>query len=181
MAEFSLKNIEFCRHVLGDVRKLYFNSFPPEERRSWDSIENLLRDETSRYNIEILLQDEIFVGFISWWQFDSFCYIEHCAILPHKRGGGFGTNAILKFRTLSKLPIVLEVELPNEDIAKRRVAFYKRNGFEACEQFKYIQPSYGEGLPAVPMMLMVANAPKDVDLQLITTDIYKYVYEADLC
>ena len=177
MSKIRLKNIAFCKQSLVDIEQLYIKSFPPEERRDWSDIKRLISQDVSPYNIEVIEQNETFVGFISWWNLEQFCYIEHFAIEERLRGAGIGTLAIKTFVEKINNGVVFEVELPNlNEMAKRRIDLYRRNGFVAHEMFGYIQPSYGEGLPSVPMMLMSANNVSDIDLPFIAKTIHRFVY-----
>lgn len=177
MEEIRLENISFCRQLMMRLKKLYCNSFPPEERRAWNDIERRLSVEKSPYNIEVILNGGEFAGFISWWQFADFCYVEHFAIEPAMRGMKIGARAISQFIENRAIPIVLEVELPESgEMARRRIAFYSRNGFTAHADFEYIQPSYGEGLPSVPLMLMTAGTSTHVDLKQISRQLHEVVY-----
>ena len=177
MREVSLIKLHFHQQATSAIKEIYFNSFPPEERRSWDSINHLLSQNNSPYNIDIILCDGEVAGFISWWQFLDFCYIEHFAIKQSMRGMRIGTKAISQFTETKNMPIVLEVELPNSgEMAQRRIAFYAQNGFTAHPHFEYIQPSYGAGLPPVPLMLMTANTPSSIDLNNISQQLHSVVY-----
>lgn len=177
MREISLIKSHFHQQAASTIKEIYFNSFPPEERRSWDSINNLLSQNNSHYNIDIIICNGDVAGFISWWQLRDFCYIEHFAIKQSMRGMGIGTKAISQFTTSTTSTIVLEVELPNRDkMAQRRIDFYSRNGFTSHPHFDYIQPSYGIGLPPVPLMLMTANTPSHIDLNNISQQLHNVVY-----
>ena len=104
-----------------------------------------------------------YAGFISYWQFDTFAYIEHFAVNPAARGGGIGACALREFKAMSGLPVVLEVERPgSNDMADRRIAFYRRNGFHTIDSYDYIQPPYAPGLPEVPLLLM-CDRPDRID------------------
>lgn len=177
MKEIRLKNVRFCQQAITEVKESYFNSFTPEERRVWNDIERLLTIDDSPYNIDVILCGDEFVGFISWWQFADFCYVEHFAVEPICRGYGIGAGAISRFVESRTMPVVLEVELSESgEMARRRIQFYSRNGFVAHADFEYIQPSYGEGLPPVRLMLMTARASVDVDLEYMSRQLHKVVY-----
>ncbi len=177
MEEVRFENIRFSEQAMLWVKKLYYNSFPPEERRTWSDIERLLATASSPYNIDLILHGGEFVGFISWWQFLDFCYVEHFAVESARRGVGIGARAISQFVERSLMPVVLEVELPrNGEIAQRRIAFYLRNGFVAHPDFEYIQPSYGDGLPSVPLMLMTARISENVNLKHLSRRLREVVY-----
>lgn len=177
MEEIGFEDVRFCQQMMQLVEGLYYNSFPPEERRAWKDIEQLLADEKSPYNIDVILRGGEFAGFISWWKFSDFCYVEHFAVETTMRGKGIGAIAISKFVEDRTVPVVLEVELPGSgEMAQRRIAFYSRNGFVAHEDFEYIQPSYGEGLPPVSLMLMTAGMSEDVDLKQMSKQLHVVVY-----
>ena len=64
-----------------------------------------------------------------------------------------------------QLPIVLEVERPVEEMAKRRICFYERQGFTLWKN-DYYQPPYKPGDDFLPMYLMVygdLNPEKDYE------------------
>lgn len=159
------------------VRALYYNSFPPEERRPWTDVEQKIAARDKQYNVYVIEIDCEFAGFISWWQLKNVRYIEHFAIEECQRGHGIGYMAISKFMQMSQHPIVLEVELPERgDVEQRRVRFYERCGFVAQKEVEYKQPSYGEGLPEIPLMLMV-YLPEFVNIKETIRQIYQDVYK----
>ncbi len=118
--------------LLADI---YTESFPPEERRPTDHFFRLADTPGAPFRILVICDDAgHYAGFISYWQFDTFAYIEHFAVNPAARGGGIGACALQEFRAMSGLPVVLEVERPgSNDMADRRIAFYRRNGFHTIE------------------------------------------------
>lgn len=172
-----LLNIENNRQYLTDVKELYYNSFPIEERRPWKDVERLLQADCGSYNLKVIIENDDFAGFISYWHFGNFCYVEHFAIKPQLRGNGVGAMALQQLISHVGCPVVLEVELPCQgETARRRVAFYHRNGFTPHYDFEYLQPPYADGLPSVPLMLMTANATANVDLKSIVATLHQEVY-----
>lgn len=158
-----------------ELRTLYFDSFPPEERRSWESIMELTDDRSSPFNMTVILRDGVTAGFITWWRLGGARYVEHFAIIPAMRGGGLGGEAIRNFVAADPMPVILEVEPSgSNDMADRRIAFYERCGFTGHRDFKYIQPPYSPGLPEVPLMLMTSD--KSVDLGTTAGEIRRRVY-----
>ena len=177
MTEIKLKKWQHNQQPLSNIKETYYNSFPPEERRLWSSIEQLLSQNSSPYNIYLIFADCAMVGFISYWEFDEFCYIEHFAVDQTLRSQGIGTNAIKNFLMQQTKPTILEVELAQcGAVAQRRIAFYQRCGFSAHPHFEYIQPSYGENLPPVPLMLMSAGNLGDLSLTSIADTLHRIVY-----
>lgn len=160
------------------AQRLYFYSFPPDERRDVKEIDRLVADVSSPMHAELIYFKGRLSGFITWWEFDRFRYIEHFAIEPSKRGEGIGAKALKAFVGQTDSPVVLEVELPDtSDMARRRIRFYERNGFNALMGYDYIQPPYGPGLQSVPMMLMATVGSGQLTPELIASTLHTRVYE----
>lgn len=164
---------------IDDVKKLYHESFPLEERRDWFDIVNMLNQNHTCYNIYVIIVEGRFVGFISWWDFSLFRYVEHFAIKEEVRGSGIGGQAIKDFVAMQPSAVVLEVELPSTgELARRRIGFYERHGFKAHADYEYVQPPYASNLPEVPMMLMrVINNNETIGIDEIAKQIHRYVYK----
>ena len=50
-------------------------------------------------------------------------------------------------------PFFIEVEPPEDELTRRRIGFYERNGF-VLNDYDYVQPSLGEGKDPVPLRIM---------------------------
>jgi len=157
------------------MENLLINSFPEDEYRDLQE----LRDYTDNSPIffwNIIYADKKPVGLVSYWNLDSFYYIEHFAIDPAQRNGGFGKKLLEKLSNKLDGSIVLEVETPTEEMAERRIAFYKRQGFALWEK-EYMQPPYKKGENGLPMFLMVkGNLDMEKDFDRIKQSIYRHVY-----
>lgn len=132
----------FSEEEYNALVSLYESSFPIEERRAV-----LLRD---KLHVIRAAGGEV-CGFMTLWPFDGFTYIEHFAVFPEMRGRGVGSEAL----GLIVGNVALEVERPEGgEECVRRMAFYRRHGFEIADR-EYVQPSYsGPGGPTVPMYIM---------------------------
>lgn len=179
----NLKSIVVCKPIrdfsdplLDQVEKTYNASFPEEERRSFDLVRELVKNE-SRFLIYVLLKDNAYVGFITGWLFDGFTYAEHFAIDESARNGGIGADALKQFLAFCGTPVVLEVEIPAEEMSKRRIGFYERQGF-VLDNHVYYQPPYRKGEEWLEMRLMTFGK---IDLQhsfdKVKESIYKNVYQ----
>ncbi len=147
-----------------DVRALYEDAFPVEERRLWNPRPAGLRLH------EAYDDSGVFKGFITTWLLPGdVTYVEHLAIHPDMRGHGVGGEII------DALPgkVILEVELPLTHEAQRRIGFYERHGFVAATECEYVQPPYAPGLPSVPMLLMCRG---DVDAEMTALLLHTMVY-----
>ena len=125
------------------MEELLIDSFPPEEYRQLEQLREYT-DRTGNFHNNIIFDDDLPVGFITYWDFDSFYYVEHFATNPALRNGGYGKRTLEYLCNYLKRPIVLEVERPVEEMAKRRISFYQRQGFTLWEK-DYCQPPYKPG------------------------------------
>lgn len=134
------------------LKKTYEESFPPNERRNFSLVNNLIKQE-NRFRMSGLYKGEEYVGFISEWDLESFLYIEHFAIESSQRNQQIGFTVLKQFTEIQNKPIILEVEMPNNELSKRRISFYKRLGF-TIDNHVYFQPPYRETDGWLEMRLM---------------------------
>ena len=125
-------------------------AFPYEERRSPSAQKRCMGDE--RFHFLEIIDDEKPVGFIALWEFSDYIYIEHIAIDPDKRSGGYGSKTLEKVKELFKKKIILEAEEPVTEQQKKRIRFYDKAGFKV-NTYEYEQPSYHGG-DGVPLMIL---------------------------
>jgi ribosomal protein S18 acetylase RimI-like enzyme len=150
---------------LDKIRDLYISSFPEKERREFYKLpEMLVLLECSVCLISI--SGGKIAGLCIFWDFGSFTFLEHFAIEDDLRGLGIGEEVLSVLREKYKI-ILLETELPEDEISQRRVKFYQRNGFRMLQR-RYIQPSYGKNKPEVELQLMSTS----VDFSVQTLDEY---------
>lgn len=158
-----------------NVVQLVRLAFPPNERRT-NSHQKLITDCKSNFCCYAILEKLVFVGFVTTWNFDQFVFIEHLAIQPEFRGHKFGSLAVEQILLCNK-PVILEVELPSNGNAIRRIEFYSRLGFVAWKNSAYTQPSYKPKGNPVPMLLMNHGSFTESDhFELVRNKIYSEVY-----
>lgn len=172
LREISTSNAEY-----GFVEKLWLQAFPENERRNIDA-QRLNTDQCAAFTCLCAVDDGSLVGFITCWAFDGFYYVEHFATDVSARNQGYGGRimALLQERMGGK-PIVLEVEMPEDDLTRRRVAFYERQGFRLWKENDYLQPPYRTGDAPLPMRLMAwGNLNQDTDFTRVKNAIYSAIY-----
>lgn len=134
-----------------DFWRIYCESFPEDERRSREDQLRIMEDH--RYRIAPIEADGMPVGFITSWDLGEFIFGEHFAIDSRSRGRRIGEKSLRGFLHSLTRPFVVEVELPEDDISRRRISFYERLGMK-LNDFDYTQPPYSEGQRPLPMKLM---------------------------
>lgn len=155
---------------------LLTTSFPAEEYRPLEELRSYTDNKPHFYN-NVILNQGTPIGLLTYWDFTDFHYVEHFAIDPAQRNGGYGKNTLNHLQNLLKSPLILEVENPEEEMAIRRIHFYERQGFTLWET-PYLQPPYKEGDSFLPMHLMAyGNLTPDKDFDHVKNTIYREVYK----
>lgn len=136
--------------------KLYQNSFPQYEQRPLNQI-----------NASLFHPDFVFdVGegaayLLGTWHTPDFIFVEHFAVHPDLRGKGIGRDLLAQLAMQAKVPIILEIDPIEDDVSRRRLAFYEKAGYKANPQFKYIHPPYEEAFDSFPLLVMSYPDPMD--------------------
>lgn len=144
---------------------LYNAAFPAEERRPYTDeqhLESFIKMKGGKFHGIAVKDGDLFVGFLTYWTFKDYIYIEHFAIVPERRGRNIGRTLLRHVMKTVGENILLEVELPETEEARRRIRFYEELGFRQRVEVEYVQPPYSKELPEVPMLLMTHG---DVDLK----------------
>ncbi len=161
--------------LLSKMKHTYRTSFPPEERRKFAEVEELLA-ENPLLTIDAFLKNGEYVGFVTSWQLEGFIYVEHFAVEEEKRNRGIGKDALTEFVTAKNVPVILEVELPEDEMSRRRINFYKRVGF-ILEPRSYGHPPYREGVEGIKLYVMAyGNIDIKKEFERVKECLYKYVY-----
>ena len=124
--------------------ELYCHSFPRNERRSLEHQQTAF--ESEHYRMEIFTEQDKFVGLIGYWTFNEYVYVEHLAVNPALRSGGYGSRIVSQFLSSTNRTIILEIEQVTDDLTARRLRFYERLGFQ-INPYDHIQPLYHEDDP----------------------------------
>lgn len=137
-----------------EIWELMDCSFPPAEHRLREKQLELLLNRPA-YSVLIRRQEKKgpLEGFLAYWTFQSGRFIEHFAVSPQARGGGIGGEMLRQFLQMADTSVFLEVEPPQNELTRRRIAFYQRVGFH-LNDFPYTQPSMQPDQPPVPLRIM---------------------------
>lgn len=151
-------------------------SFPKTERRTYDGQKALLADDD--YMFYGVHSGKSVSAFLAVWDFEKTLYVEHFAVSPNFRNSGLGSSMLRELCGIcADKPVCLEVELPENDMARRRIGFYERNGF-VLNHYDYIQPSMAQGQPSIPLLIMTnPKAVTQEEFESIKSLLYKRVYK----
>jgi len=162
------------RENFAEVYDIMENSFPKDERRSYEAQEALF--EKKEYSIYGEWTGDKLLGFIAVWEFEEFVYIEHFAVDEAHRNGGRGRTMLIELLQMTGKSAVLEVEPPETEDAERRIGFYERNGF-VLNDHHYVQLSLGEDRE--PVELKIMSYPRAIDREVfdkVKDTIYRSVF-----
>ena len=114
------------------------NNFPTKEIKEY----NYMKDTfyAGLYQVLTLKDNDQIVGIMSFYQHDDFRFIDYFAIDGSLKGKGMGSKMLQYFINLNDKMVILEVEHPEDEQSKRRIAFYQRNGLYLNDQFEYFVP-----------------------------------------
>ena len=153
-----------------EIYRIMQASFSNDEYRPYD--EQLALFEEPEYRIYYMP-----AGFLAVWEFESFIYIEHFAVDPALRNSGTGSAMLQELVKQYQKPICLEVELPEDELTRRRIGFYERNGF-VFNEYPYIQPPISKGKSPVPLRIMTyGEAITRETFEAIKNVLYRSVYK----
>ena len=114
--------------------------------------------------------------FFNYWDFGWFLYAEHFAIEEAIRGNKLGEKVMNMMKPTQNTPLVFEVELPDDEMAARRIEFYRRLGYEIVP-VDYLQPPYNKQGYYQPLYLMTDQVEFVVaNYEKIKSTIYRRVY-----
>ncbi len=151
---------------------LYEESFPQEERRLPSQLVYLIAHKTEMYFNAIHHEGEL-CGLFVYWDFKDFYYLEHLAVFPSMRNKKIGAK-LLEYISVHLPGIhLLEVEPPTDEMAIRRIGYYRRNGYEVLEK-NYLQPSYTKSGDAFPLWIMGNRSSDSLSdfIHLIQQEVY---------
>ena len=131
-------------------------SFPLDEYRAYEEQKALFVNPEYEIYTWHEKEEEPIAAFAAVWEFDNMVFLEHLAVDLEYRNGGIGAKVLQALKQIFDKKICLEVELPETDLAKRRIGFYERNGF-FLNSYDYIQPSLSKGRNPIPLLIMTTG------------------------
>lgn len=152
------------------------SAFPDTERRT-DKGQRMLFSHPL-YRVHTLEEDGKILAFMAAWALPGLTFFEHFAVDPSLRNQGVGGRFLDELLSRAEKPAVLEVELPEEELSRRRVGFYRRHGMHLNER-DYAQLPLRPGDSSTPMFLMSwPDMLSDEEFVRIRKEIYRHVYTA---
>ena len=165
--------MKFEKFESEDIRSMYDlmeKAFPPEERRIYEN-HKILYDKGYFDVFGKKDQQGNVIALISIWKLDKIRYIEHLAIKKELRRKGIGGELLQFVFQHENAPFVLEVELPDNETAIKRIQFYEKQGMEKKEIIKYVEEFKRQREEHGMLPLRLMTYPQKIDEK--TYQIYK--------
>ena len=148
-------NIDSSKHSLySPFKNLYSISFPIFEQRTEMQQEKAFA--STRYHLAGYEENNVFIGFISYWEFDGSVYIEHFAVNRELRGTGYGSAILRDFIRSTEKIVLLEIDPVVDEVSEARLRFYKRCGFHE-NPYPHTHPPYRDGYHAHPLVILTTQ------------------------
>lgn len=106
---------------------IYDYSFPYFEKRTLSH--QVTAFSNPDYHLDCYIDNDKFIGFIGYWDFSDYIYIEHYALDKEVRGSGYGTKILKEFIENAGKIIILEIDPVVDEVSTRRLRFYKHLNF----------------------------------------------------
>lgn len=167
-------NIQDFNHSLYEVfETLYTSSFPVFEQRTREQQEAAFSNVN--YHLVGYEENSAFIGFISYWEFDNYLYIEHFAINTHIRGKGYGSDLLRNFIQSTDKIVLLEIDPIIDSISEARLRFYKKCGFYE-NPYPHKHPSYRSEYHPHHLIVLTTQRPiSEKEYQSFNLDLSKIV------
>ncbi|MBP9636895.1 MAG: GNAT family N-acetyltransferase [Bacteroidaceae bacterium] len=142
-----LRRIVTSDAVPEDLFLLYEEAFPLEERRDREQLFTLIEKEGRMFfcaieaDSKLNLSESILCGFLIYWKFPEFYYLEHFSVFSHLRNLKIGKKTLSLIEKELPMLRLLEVEPAANELSTRRVSYYQRSGYEILTK-EYVQLSY---------------------------------------
>lgn len=147
-----------------DFYAIYSVSFPIFEQRNLEQQEYAFRYDN--YFLDCLTDEDRFLAFIAYWDFEDYIYIEHFAVNPDYRGENIGSRCLQQLIDTKQKMILLEIDPLSTDIARKRFRFYERLRFVA-NAYAHHHPAYNRKFQ--PHELIVLSLQRKIDINLYNT------------
>lgn len=147
--------INNSRHPLYEaISALYARSFPIFEQRTSD--QQAYAFAHSQYRLIAYSDQGELIGFISYWEFEDYLYIEHFAINTDIRGRGYGSQLLSTFVQSADRRILLEIDPIVDEVSRARQRFYQRCGFHT-NPYPHRHPPYRCSYPAHSLIVLTTE------------------------
>lgn len=140
--------------LYGEFKKIYKASFPVFEQRTEEQQKQAFAN--SSYYLECYVENKSLTGFIAYWDFGCYLYIEHFAIHGECRGKGYGSFILKDLKRRRQEMLLLEIDPVEDAISETRFRFYRKNGF-IKNSFFHVHPPYQPACQGHELLVLTSD------------------------
>lgn len=118
--------------------QVILNNFPTKEIKEYEYMKDTF--SAGAYQVLTLKEDDKIKGILSYYDGGEFVFVDYFAIDGNQKGQGLGSKMLKHFLQIANKSVFLEVEHPEDEQSRRRIAFYQRNGLILNDQHDYFVP-----------------------------------------
>lgn len=157
------------------IYTMIVDSFPSHEVRTYEEQKGLL--DNPKFHIYVM-EDAVGAvkAFISVWDVANHGFVDHFAVSPQFRNEGLGSKILEELRQLLDCLLFLEVDLPETEIAKRRIGFYERNGYTLNPYLYQLPALTPESQPVTLGIMSTDGMMSQETFQSLQQDLLATVY-----
>ena len=156
-------------------RNIYDISFPIYEQRTVEQQQDAFSD--SRYHLDCHIDpvNDLLLGFIAYWRFDSYTYVEHFAIHPNERGKGLGGLILKNLIEQESGRVLLEIYPVTDNVSAARLHFYQLHGFVE-NPYPHTHPAYRNGYPDHSLVVLSSGETiPDIEYKRFASDLNRVI------
>lgn len=157
--------MEFIRVDIEDTERwnkvweLYESSFPIAERRK--KKDHLRACQDPNFFPLSAWEGNQLIGFLFYWEWDAYRYLEYLAVSPELRNSGYGSRMLRHLRD-TEHTVILEIDPLSNEQSVRRLQFYERAGY-TLTPYRFMHLPYR--LEAEPQELLILSFPEMITKQ----------------
>lgn len=161
-----------------EIYALVTTIFPKEECYPYDyHQENFNRDG---FFGKKLVKDGKIITFVTGYQQQDYLFLDYFAVDKALRGHGIGQAFLKQVIEDANTFVILEVELPTDDLKQRRIHFYQRLGFH-LNTYAYKMPKIAKDFGDTPLYIMsYPTTISENDFDPLKNNLYRQVYRVNL-
>lgn len=154
---------------------IILDNFPTKEIKDYDYMKDTFKK--GYFKVLTLKEDNKIIGILSYYLGNEFVFVDYFAINGNYKGKGLGGKMLKYFITKVNSKVILEVEYPENEQSRRRIAFYQRCGLVLNDQYNYFVPPVRNLKHRLYFHLM--SYPKAItenEFKIIYPQILRFVY-----
>lgn len=158
---------------------ILLDNFPTKEIKDYSYMKDTFKKGI--FKVLVLKECNKIIGILSYYDGGEFTFIDYFAISGDQKGKGLGSKMLEYFIKMVNKLVILEVEYPEDEQSRRRIAFYQRSEFILNNQYKYSVPPVRNLKQRLYFHLMsYPRAITDNEYNLYYPKILKLVYGINL-